>query len=239
MDRTFKIFMDFDGTISKIDVGDELFRKFGNEAATNKIISELLENKITSRECWTQLCESAGSINKNEWDDFINNVEIEPDFHSFVEHCSEHNFDLFILSDGFDYYIKKILNREKLSHIKFFSNNLSITSDGFLVPSFPHFNEGCRNSANCKQTHIIDNSSESDFTVFIGDGNSDKDPIKYVDFIFAKAELLKYCEKERITYFSFNDFYDVTSKLNELNSKKRLKKRHQAELKRREAYLAE
>ena len=45
MDRTFKIFMDFDRTISKIDVGDELFRKFGNEAATNKIISKLLENK--------------------------------------------------------------------------------------------------------------------------------------------------------------------------------------------------
>jgi 2,3-diketo-5-methylthio-1-phosphopentane phosphatase len=239
MDRTFKIFMDFDGTISTIDVGDELFRKFGDKELTNKIISDLLEDKITSRDCWTQLCKNAGSVNKNKWDKLINNVEIEPSFHLFVKYCNEHCFELFILSDGFDYYIEKILDRQKINGIKFFSNNLSITSEGFLIPSFPYFDEDCRSSANCKRRHIIENSSEDDYTVFIGDGNSDKDPIEYVDFIFAKDDLLKHCEKQRITYYPFKDLNDVIKRLNELNSKKRLKKRHQAELKRREAYLME
>jgi 2-hydroxy-3-keto-5-methylthiopentenyl-1-phosphate phosphatase len=93
--------------------------------------------------------------------------------------------------------------------------------------------------ANCKRKHILENSGEEDFTIYIGDGFSDRDPIQYVDFIFAKDNLLKYCEKERITYFPFNDFDDVISRLNELSSKKRLKKRYQAELKRREAFMIE
>jgi 2-hydroxy-3-keto-5-methylthiopentenyl-1-phosphate phosphatase len=75
--------------------------------------------------------------------------------------------------------------------------------------------------------------------VFIGDGNSDNDAIQYVDFIFAKDDLLKFCEVQRITYFPFKDFNDVIVRLNELVSKKRLKKRHQAELKRREAFMIE
>ena len=68
---------------------------------------------------------------------------------------------------------------------------------------------------------------------------SDNDAIQYVDFIFAKNDLLKYCEVNRITYFPFNNFDDVISRLDELSAKKRLKKRHQAELKRREAFMIE
>ena len=127
MNKPFKIFMDFDGTISKVDVGDELFRKFGKEEITNKIVDNLLNDKISSRECWTQLCESVDSINKKELDKFILSIEVESSFHQFVKYCNEHNFNLFILSDGFDYYINKILNREDLSHLKIYSNSLSIT----------------------------------------------------------------------------------------------------------------
>jgi len=75
--------------------------------------------------------------------------------------------------------------------------------------------------------------------VFIGNGNSDKNAAEFCDFIFAKNELLKFCEKERITYFPFNNFTDVIQKLTKLKNRKRLKKRHQAELKRRQAYLME
>ena len=46
-------------------------------------------------------------------------------------------------------------------------------------------------SANCKKNHIINHSSDDDITIYIGDGNSDKDAAQYCDFIFAKNDLLK------------------------------------------------
>ena len=239
INKQFKIFLDFDGTITKNDVGEEIFRKFVDKDVVNKIVEDLISDRISSRECWESLCRTTSNIEREELDTFILSQNIEPSLHKFIDFCQENNFEIFVLSDGFDYYIEKILGREELSHLKTYSNKLILDDRGKLFPSFPYYNGDCRSTANCKRNHIIANSGEEDYTVFIGDGNSDKDPILYVDFIFAKEDLLKYCELQRITYFPFNDFDDVIVRLKELGSKKRLKKRHQAELKRREAFLAE
>lgn len=238
-EKQFKIFIDFDGTITKNDVGEEIFRKFVDEDIVSKIVEDLLSDKISSRECWETLCSAALSIGKKEFDEFILLQEVEPSLHRFIEYCRKNNFPVFVLSDGFNYYIEKILIRENLGHLKFFSNELNLTAEGKLIPSFPYFKAECRSSSNCKQNHIIENSSEDDYTVYIGDGSSDIDAVQYVDFIFAKDSLLRFCEMNRITFFPFRNFDEVVIKLDGLSTKKRLKKRHQAELKRREAYLAE
>jgi len=238
-DKQFKIFLDFDGTITQNDVGEEIFRTFLEEVIVSKIVEDLLTNKISARECWESLCKSAPALKKKEFDDFILSQEIDPTLHQFVEHCEKNGFQIFVLSDGFDYYIEKILQRENLNHLKYYCNKLILSDEGKLIPSFPFYNSECKGSANCKQNHIMGNSSEEDFTFYIGDGISDNDAIQYVDFIFAKSDLLKYCEVNRITYFPFNNFDDVISRLDELSAKKRLKKRHHAELKRREAFINE
>jgi len=238
-EKQFKIFIDFDGTITKNDVGEEIFRKFVDEKVVSIIVDDLLTDKISSRECWEALCLAASAIDKTEFDKFILSQQIEPTLHRFIEYCSKNNFPVFILSDGFDYYIDRIFSKENLIHLPYYSNKLQLTDDGILIPSFPYFSAECRSSSNCKQNHIIANSSEEDYTVYIGDGSSDIDAVQYVDFIFAKDSLLRFCEINRITFSPFRDFDDVIVKLDGLLSKKRLKKRHQAELKRREAYLAE
>ncbi len=239
MDKTFKIFVDFDGTITKFDVGEAIFRMFGNKEKVDKIIEDLLSDKISAKQCWLSLCETTDKINKDEFDKFINKMEIDESFHSLVNFCKQNRMELFVLSDGFDYYISKIFKREKIEGIKIYSNKLILTDEGKLVPSFPFSDSQCTTSANCKRNHIINHSGDDDYTVFIGDGNSDKYTIQFCDFVFAKDDLLKFCEVERITYFAFRNFNDVIRKIEELQKKKRLKKRHQAELKRKEIYMME
>ena len=126
IDKKFKIFLDFDGTITNNDVGEEIFKEILKEDIVNKIVEDLLTNKISSRECWENLCKSSLIKDKNEFDSFLLSQEIEPTLHRFVEYCEENGFDLFVLSDGFDYYIEKILKNEKLSHLKVFSNKLNL-----------------------------------------------------------------------------------------------------------------
>ena len=237
MKKEFKIFIDFDGTITTTDVGEAIFREFGEAEKVNKIIEDLLNDRISAKESWIGLCNSVESINKKELDDFIDQVEIDSTFTDFINFCKENEIDHYILSDGFDYYLERILSREKIS-TEYFANALSF-SDDKLIPSFPYLDFDFLSSANCKRNHIINHSSDDDYTVFIGDGNSDKCTVPYCDFIFAKGDLLKFCEKERISYFPFNNFDDVKQIMIKLLSKKRLKKRHQAELKRREAYMQE
>lgn len=235
--RTYKIFIDFDGTITTEDVGEMMFLKFGDAQKANDIIDLWIDNEINSVQSWQMLCKTVQNFDSIKFDEFINKIQIDEHFKTFEKFCGKNNIDIAILSDGLDYYIDRILAKEGFDHLKRFSNKLTFDDTNNLVPVFPYTDENCSTCANCKRNHIINNSSDNDFTIYVGDGYSDTCPAQYCDFIFAKHSLLKYCEKNRISYFPFDNFSDVQKRVEELIARKRLKKRYQAELKRREVYL--
>lgn len=237
--NTFKVFVDFDGTITKIDVGEELFIEFGDKENAAKLIKEWNEGNVLPRIGWQKLCDWVVNIDKEAMKKFVLGIEIDSTFPKFVEYCEQNEFEVLVVSDGFDYYIKRILERENLGHLKFSSNQLLFGENNKLIPRFPNAAEDCTCSANCKRNFVLNNSSDDEYTIYIGDGVSDRCPVQYCDFIFAKDSLLRFCEMNRITFFPFTNFDDVVSRMEELKNKKRLKKRYQAELKRREAYMME
>jgi len=239
MKRTLKVFVDFDGTITLEDVGEAIFKKFGETEKVKRIIGDLLSDKISSRQCWDELCDSVDNINKAELDEFIDLLDVDPTFIPFVKFCSENKIDMVVLSDGFDYYIDRLFNKAGLSGLKYYSNKLFVDDKGILKAEYPYFDVDSPTSANCKKNHIINHSSDDEYTVYIGDGNSDKEAAQFCDFIFAKDGLAKFCSMERISFYLFRDFNEVQNKLTELMLKKNLRKRHQAQLKRKSAYMAE
>lgn len=234
----FKIFVDFDGTITHEDVGEKLFIEFGNAEFAKKLINDWNNDLVEPKFGWLSLCNSVEFVNETKVKKFLEQIQIDSTFKGFIHYCEENDFELKIISDGFDYYINTILAKENISEIEVSSNQLKIVDNKF-IPHFPNSASDCKCSANCKRNFVIENSSDDDFTVYIGDGVSDRCPILYCDFIFAKDSLLKYCELNRITYFPYNNFDEIIKKLDELKVKKRLKKRHQALLKRKEIYMQE
>lgn len=236
IEKMFKIFIDFDGTISTADVGAGLVNTFGDPVRVAEIVKDWMENKITSPDSWLQMFATMKDFHPDKLDGFLTDYGIDHTFPGFVEFCEANKFEIRVLSDGFDFYINRFLERENLSHLEVYCNQSTFVN-GFPVPSFVWSDEECKFCGNCKRNHILTHSGDDDYIVYIGDGYSDKCPIEYCDFIFAKHDLLKYCEVNRITYFPFSDFDDVIKKLNELKSRKRLKKRHQAELKRKTIYM--
>jgi len=236
INRNYKVFVDFDGTITKQDVGENMFLKFGDAGEAQKIIDRWISNEITSIDTNNLLCETVKNFNPVLFDEFLSTIEIEESFFEFVKFCEVNRIELYVVSDGMDYYIDKLMIRENLNHLTVYSNKLSLDDNGNIIPAFPYTDEECNLCGNCKRNHILNHSSEEDITVYIGDGFSDTCPAQHVDFIFAKKSLLKFCEKNRISYYPFNNFDDVIPRMEELLSKKRIKKRHQAELKRKEVF---
>jgi len=235
-DRVYKIFVDFDGTITKRDVGEAMFLEFGNPDKAYEIIELWMEDKISSMETWERLCKTVKNFNEDNFLKFLDTIEVDDGFAEFVQFCRSNKIEIKILSDGLDYYIEKLLLRYGFNDIPVFSNQLKFGKNNELIPVFPYRDEECSSCANCKRNHVIDHSGDDEYSIYIGDGLSDKCPAQYCDFIFAKNSLLKYCEKNRITYFPYKNFNDIIKRLEELKNKKRLKKRHQAELKRKEVY---
>ncbi len=236
-EKNFKIFVDFDGTITKEDIGEIMFLKFGDAQKAKEIVNDWINEKINARQSWEMLCKTISNFDIKKFDDFLLASEIDNSFKKFIEYCSQNNYEVRILSDGLDYYINKILSKENLPHLEVYSNKLSFDMDNNLIPVFPYTDEECKRCANCKRNHVLNFSGDDEFSIYIGDGYSDVCPAQYCDYIFAKKSLLRYCEINRITYFPYSDFNDVIKKIEELKQKKRLKKRYQAELKRKEVYI--
>lgn len=235
--KTFKVFVDFDGTISTTDVGEQFFLQFGDAEEANEIISRWINKEINSKESWYLLCDTVKDHHCSEFEKFIDSISIDSYFKEFVDFCEKNEIEIYVVSDGFDYYINRILKNNGLENLTGFTNKLVVGIENNLVPSFPFSDEECALCANCKRNHIINFSDDSDYTIFIGDGYSDTCPAQYCDYIFAKNSLLKYCETNRVSYFPYKDFSDVIKRVENLKDKRKLKKRHQAELKRKEVYL--
>lgn len=230
-------FIDFDGTITKQDVGETIIKYFGDVEKIDEIIQLWADHKITSSESWKLFIEIMHGYSPEKLDELIYKIDIDPYFFDFLELTQKYNFPVTILSDGWDYYIKKIFEKYNIK-LNYFSNHVEFINYKLTI-NFPYGDDECKLCGNCKRNHLLYFSSDNDdeFTVYIGDGLSDKCPATYVDYIFAKGSLLKYLEKHRISYFQFSSFNDINNIIIKLLSKKRLKKRHQAILNRKKFYL--
>lgn len=235
-ERQIKIFIDFDGTISTEDVGEKIFLETIPAEIVNPILEEINSKIITARAGWTKLFEASEGLNLTRLSQIADNIVLEKGIVEFLNYCSEQQFEVYILSDGFEEYIEPILTRHGITGVPLYANRLEVDSDGRLSPVFPWTDEECPLCANCKRNHLISNSSDDDVTVYIGNGSSDTCPVGYADYVFAKDFLLKYCEKERITFFPYKNFIDVKKRFTELADGRKMKKRHRAETLRKQLY---
>lgn len=259
MDMALKIFVDFDGTITKYDVGNAFFKEFGGEICA-KYIAEYKAGKISAKELFRKEVSAIGLLDEKNAKQFLQQQPIDKSFKNFVEFCHSRNIEFHIVSDGLDYYIKEILTHNSFHNVSFFANRLELKPlmvseveppqgsrfdssqrDGFseLSISYPFDDAECTRCACCKRNIILTKCGEDDIIVYIGEGYSDRCPAQYADVVFAKDELQKFCQRENISYFLYSSFDDVVDRLEELLAKKRLKPRREAEMKRRAAFIRE
>lgn len=233
---TPRVFVDFDGTITQIDVGNSFFRKFGNEGESLKAVARWKSGELSGSGLLLDEAEYV-RVSKDEALEFSRSFKIDESFKEFLSFCRNHEIDVTILSDGLDFYISEILSLNGISEVPFFSNRAHFESERIRI-ELPYESD-CTKCANCKGFQILKRSGPDDVVVYIGNGFSDRCGVQYADMVFAKDDLLKYCEENNITYFPFKTFDDVLAKFGRIVASGNLRKRHRAELKRREAYLAE
>ncbi|HEX7400920.1 MAG TPA: MtnX-like HAD-IB family phosphatase [candidate division Zixibacteria bacterium] len=204
--KDFLVLVDFDGTITQKDVGADLFNTYSKEKS-QKIVSRWVKGEISSRECLERECQLI-KITEAELKKFALRQKIDVKFPTFVDYCKGEHLRLVILSDGLDLYIKLILKKYGLNEVPFYSNVLSF-NNGELSLKFPFFDRGCGNCGNCKRYHISRLRGKTKRVIYIGDGLSDKCAVREADFVFAKKDLRKFCEKSDIQHIPYRNFGDI------------------------------
>ena len=234
-----RVFCDFDGTVASEDIGNRLFRHFAGSKA-EEIVKGYLDGSKTAAECLTQECAAVGLVTEESLDKFVAQFSLDPHFSGFVRFCSHREIPLTIVSDGLDFYVERLLRKHGLEDLTWFANHLELIKEGNssrLVPEFPYTDSECTQCGNCKRNHMLTMSGEDDIIMYVGDGISDRCPVRYADIVFAKRDLIKYCEEENITFHEFSTFLDVQERLEKILQQKRIRKRREAEMARKEIFM--
>ena len=219
------IICDFDGTIALEDVTDRLLERFADESWKD-VEAQWIAGKIGSRDCMARqvslIRANYGSLNS-----YLDTVEIDPWFSSFVDRCKGiDEITLHVVSDGIDYAIKRILGNNKLSNLCVKANTLVGLPGGRYCLEFPHSKADCNVRAGTCKCAIAPTRREkacrASSTLLIGDGLSDVCIASRADFVFAKNRLLEYCMTNAIPHLPFSTFLDVERQfvqvLNSLNT---------------------
>ena len=103
------VFTDFDGTITQLDVTDEILAQLAHPS-WQEIEQEWTRGSIGSRECLERQI-ALVDASAEELHALIDAVPIDPAFTAFYRFTRKRGIPLYVLSEGFDYVIARILKR--------------------------------------------------------------------------------------------------------------------------------
>lgn len=212
---TTLIFTDFDGTVSRRDVGYSMFYHFSG-GRNDALLPDWKAGRITSREVLMQEAAMV-SASPAEIMAFLDQFVIDEGFKPFVALCRQNGIEPVIVSDGLDFYIKHILSRHDLGDLEVVCNVGTLHSTGLNI-TFPRDNTACPRCGNCKGEIIEEYKSRVTGpcrTIFIGDGYSDTCAARTADVLLAKKDLAHYCRAHNIAYNTYDTFFDVILLLTE------------------------
>jgi 2-hydroxy-3-keto-5-methylthiopentenyl-1-phosphate phosphatase len=208
MTRT-AVFIDFDGTISPVDISNTFFTTFAGEDAA-AAVEDWKKGLIGSSTCLErELAAFQGDLETLR--EFAGRQPIDKGFHDLESWCRRGGAGIFIVSDGLDYYIRAFLEAHGL-RTPLFSNRLVVGGDGPRL-EFPHYNRECGACGNCKSGHVERARDSYGSIIYVGDGLSDRCAVAKADLAFAKGELAAFCRREGIPHIDFESLAEVAGYL--------------------------
>jgi 2-hydroxy-3-keto-5-methylthiopentenyl-1-phosphate phosphatase len=201
------VFLDFDGTISRTDVGVHLLERLAGPE-WHDIEAEYSSGVIGSRVCLL-----------DEWDllpadpdvlgPVVAEVPLDPGLDELVAALLERGAEVSVVSDGFGFYA-----RDACAHLGIpVLTNAVNWETGKL--EFPHEDRccACSSCGTCKQAPIKDARHRGRTTVLVGDGTSDRKAAMLAHVVFAKDGLARWCAANGVAFQPFDTLGDVGRRL--------------------------
>ncbi|HUQ77448.1 MAG TPA: HAD-IB family phosphatase [Patescibacteria group bacterium] len=208
------VLIDFDGTIARADVSDEVMYRFADRAAWAPLEAAYLRGDIGSRTLLTRQTAllsgdvaAISGIGETE--------ELDPHFVPFVAAMREHGVPIEVVSDGFGFFVRPALGRLGLADLPVFTARTTFAGAAARI-DFPDGHPTCRVCGTCKRERILSHQAAGSFVVFVGDGFSDLYAAGHADLVYAKDHLAELCAGQGWAYRPWTSFADIQAEVMEL-----------------------
>lgn len=208
------ILCDFDGTIIPNEVPEELLVYHGGPEY-HQLITQWDEGEVNTPEVLQRLFSLMGTT-PSEFNRYFDSLSVDPTFLPFLDLCQKMDYDFHIVSDGFMWYIERILDRYGLMSISIFTNVVTFDGTGFHL-SYPWRNGDCEPCGGvcgtCKRDVVLSFKRKGARVIFIGNSFEDRYGAMEADLVFAKARLREQLQAIGYPFVPFRDFNDIITVL--------------------------
>ncbi|MBV8855797.1 MAG: MtnX-like HAD-IB family phosphatase [Acidobacteria bacterium] len=213
------LFLDFDGTVTGRDAVDAILETYADPRWV-AVEEQWRAGCIGSRACLLAqmaLVEASSA----ELDELLDSIEVDEGFASLLDTCAAGGIPVHIVSDGFDYCIRRIISRprlglgSRLEGVRVFASRLEPDGRRWRA-DFPHPRESCvHGCATCKPSVMAMLEREGRTSVFAGDGLSDRYAAAAADLVFAKGALAAHCRERGVWHVAYEGLAEVAAYLDE------------------------
>jgi 2,3-diketo-5-methylthio-1-phosphopentane phosphatase len=214
------LFLDFDGTVTGRDAVDAILEAYA-DARWLAVEEQWRAGRIGSRSCLRAQM-ALVEASRDELDDLLDSIEVDEGFAQLLDTCSTGGVPVRIVSDGFDYCIRRILSRPglclgaRLEGVRVFASHLEPEGRRWRT-DFPHARPGCEHGcATCKPSVMEMLSRGRCPSVFAGDGLSDRHAAAAADLVFAKGALAAHCRDQGIEHVKYGGLAEVAACLDDV-----------------------
>ena len=200
------VLCDFDGTATPGEVIGLIYSRFAS-GNCDQFVQQWLRGEISTpdelRGCFASI-----HATREEIEAEIASTPLDPGFPTLVELCRQQGYLFAILSDGLHWYIDYILGQYGLSNLTVYANEITFQPEGYAL-TFPWYSSDTPRRGTSKPMIIRRYQALGYKVVFIGDGLSDVEAVKVADIVYARADLLEYCQNNGIPGIGFSDLSDL------------------------------
>ncbi len=199
--RMYRVFCDFDGTITQRDTivflterlgGGTQFREEIFQAITSgrlSVFEAIARELATITASW----DAAADLLRRE-------VPVDPTFEPFVSWCRSEGHPVEVVSSGMEPVVRMFVGH---LGIPVHAHPVEFHEEGWIYRRDPERDK----------VAVLQRAPRDATVVFVGDGTSDVPAVPWADRLFAKDYLADHCRRHSIPFTEFDNFDDVRDRI--------------------------
>jgi 2-hydroxy-3-keto-5-methylthiopentenyl-1-phosphate phosphatase len=208
------VLVDFDGTACSHDVAEHLLMEFA-DPSWPEYDEAWTRGELDSRRVITAQAAMLDAPVSRLLAYALDHCEIDPTFPPFVRWLEAEGVPVTVVSDGFGFYVRPLLDAAGLRNVPAITNTWAPIGRARIA--FDNGHPECIGCGTCKMNAVLEARARGR-VAFVGEGTSDRYGALYSDVVFAKDVLVGIATADGVPFLPWETFDDIHAALESLEA---------------------
>ncbi len=217
MSKRLAVLLDFDGTLTQKDLGEQLLEAFSDSQWRGEA-AEWRAGRVSFKVMNEREFAYLPADKRQEMERYAaEHARLRDGALELVGYCEEKDIPVEIVSGGLDFYIRAVLTKFGLAHLPVLClKQADFTQGNGVVVSYSDGVVVCETTGACKCSRLWSYQERGYRVLFVGDGSSDRCIAAKADILYARGSLAEFCRDQGVPFTEYKSLNEVADGLHRM-----------------------